>query len=158
MWALAAYRLSVESLQLSPAPLRPIARAAGQALCFLSGVAARMSISAGAKVGADFHLIHPMNVAISSGVAIGDRVGIMHDVTIGPDYTGGGVPTIGNDVFIGVGATLLGPITVGDRAIIAASSLVITDVPAGAFAVGVPAKVARWNALASGSPSAPSAG
>jgi serine O-acetyltransferase len=52
----------------------------------------------------------------------------------------GGVPKIGNDVFIGTGAAVLGPITIGDGARIAANSLVIADVPPGMLAMGVPAK------------------
>jgi len=65
---------------------------------------------------------------------------VMHNVTIGTNMTGG-APRIGNDVFIGCGATILGEITIGDGVRIASNSLVISDVPAGAMAMGVPAKV-----------------
>jgi serine O-acetyltransferase len=143
-WALAAYRLGARSAALPPGVARTAACTVAQVLAFATGLIARTSIAPGAKVGAAFHLIHAKNVTIAPGVEIGDRVGVMHEVTIGPGYDGDGVPRIGNDVFVGVGAAVLGPITIGDGAMIAANSLVICDVPAGAFAVGVPAKVIRW--------------
>lgn len=93
------------------------------------------------RVGEDFHLIHAEgSISIHPSVVIGDRVGIMHNVTIGLEPGSTGAPVIGNDVLIGVGAVILGPIKIGDRASIAANSLVISDVPADAVAIGVPAR------------------
>jgi serine O-acetyltransferase len=95
------------------------------------------------KLGEDPHLMHAQGIFIHPGVQIGDRCGIMHRVTIGTTRDREGVPKIGNDVFIGAGAILGGPITIGDGAIIAANSVVVTDVPPGATAIGVPARVLR---------------
>jgi serine O-acetyltransferase len=154
VWALTTYRLGVWAEQLPAGAARRLARAASETMAMALAIAARTSIPPSVKVGEAFHLIHAMNVTIAAGVQIGDRVGIMHEVTIGPDREGKGVPRIGNDVFIGVGATLLGPITIGDGAMIAANSMVITDVPARTFAVGVPAKVVRWGMQAAAAPPA----
>jgi serine O-acetyltransferase len=66
----------------------------------------------------------------------------MHNVTIGTNM-GAGAPVIGDDVFIGVNATVLGPIRVGDRVRIAANTAVTTDVPDDSIAVGSPAKIYR---------------
>jgi serine O-acetyltransferase len=96
-----------------------------------------------ARIGDGLHLVHGWNVRIHPSVVIGDRCGIMHDVTIGTNMEREGVATIGDDVFIGAGAKILGKVTIGDRAIIGANSLVIADVPAGATAIGVPARVMR---------------
>jgi serine O-acetyltransferase len=96
-----------------------------------------------AKIGDDLHLVHGWNIRIHPCVVIGDRCGIMHDVTIGTNMDRGGVATIGDDVFIGAGAKILGKLTIGDRAVIGANSLVIADVPPGATAIGVPARVMR---------------
>jgi serine O-acetyltransferase len=63
----------------------------------------------------------------------------MHNVTLGTNMSPE-VPVIGNDVFIGCGASILGGVHVGDGARIAANSLVINDVPPGSFVAGVPAK------------------
>jgi serine O-acetyltransferase len=73
---------------------------------------------------------------------MGERCSLSQGVTIG--VLGGpreGVPRIGNDVYIGAGAKVLGDITIGDGAIIGANAVVLSDVPAGATAVGVPARV-----------------
>src|SRR5262249_1375442 len=93
-----------------------------------------------ARIGPEFHIIHCGGVSIHPDSVIGDRVGLMHNVTIGTNM-GPGVPPICNHVFIGCGASVLGGIPVGNGARIAANSLVITDVPEGAVAVGVPAKM-----------------
>ena len=53
----------------------------------------------------------------------------------------GGAPMIGNNVFIGAGAVILGNIKIGDNAIIGANSVVLRDIPANAIAIGVPAKI-----------------
>lgn len=96
------------------------------------------------KVGDDLHIIHTGNIRIHPETVIGHRVGIMHDVTIGTNPDRPGAPKIGDDVFIGTGAKILGGVTIGNGARIAANSLVIHDVPAGATAVGVPARVLRY--------------
>jgi serine O-acetyltransferase len=68
----------------------------------------------------------------------------MHDVTIG-ESDRRGVPVIGDDVFIGAGAKVLGPIRIGHGARVAANSLVIADVPDGATAIGVPARILSYS-------------
>lgn len=72
---------------------------------------------------------------------IGANCHIHHNVTIGWDYRGGRAPIVGNDVFIGTGAVVLGAVTIGDGARIGANAVVLSDVPAGATAVGSPARV-----------------
>ena len=92
-------------------------------------------------VGDDLHFIHAQApISIHPEVVIGDRVGIMHNVTIGATVEVDGVPIIGNDVFIGTGAVIIGPVVVGDGARIAANSLVITDIAPNSMAIGVPAR------------------
>jgi serine O-acetyltransferase len=92
-------------------------------------------------VGDDLHIIHAeAPISIHPDVVIGDRVGIMHRVTIGATVEAEGVPIIGNDVFIGTGAAILGPVVIGDGARIAANSLVISNIPPSSTAIGVPAR------------------
>lgn len=93
------------------------------------------------QIGEDFHIIHAEgSLSIHPDVIIGDRVGIMHNVTIGTNM-GDGAPVIGDDVFIGVNSTVLGRIRIGDRVRIAANTAVTTNVPADSVAVGSPAKI-----------------
>jgi serine O-acetyltransferase len=81
----------------------------------------------------------------------------MHDVTIGTNMEREGVPVLGDDVFVGAGAKILGPVRIGSGARIAANSLVLQDVPEGATAIGVPARVLRYTGRASSVDEAPAA-
>jgi serine O-acetyltransferase len=92
------------------------------------------------KVGEALHIVHGGMISIHPDVVIGDRVGIMHGVTLGTNM-GTHAPVIGDDVFIGCHASVLGGVRIGRGARIAANSLVISDVPSGAMAVGVPARI-----------------
>jgi serine O-acetyltransferase len=92
------------------------------------------------QVGRGLHIVHGGMVHIHPRTVIGDRVGIMHGVTLGTNM-GDGAPVVGSDVFIGCHASVLGGVKIGDGARIAANSLVISDVPPGAVAIGVPARV-----------------
>jgi serine O-acetyltransferase len=98
-------------------------------------------IEPGCRIGDGFQIIHAGNIRIHPKTVIGRRCGVMPDVTLGETLGRDGAPTIGDDVYIGPGARILGPVHIGDGALIAANSLVITDVPAGATAMGVPARV-----------------
>jgi len=94
-------------------------------------------------LGKDFHIIHAEgSLSIHPDAVIGDRVGVMHNVTIGTNMTAG-APVIGDDVFIGVNSTVLGPIRIGDRVRIAANTAVTTHVPSDSIVVGSPAKIYR---------------
>ncbi|PZQ47785.1 MAG: serine acetyltransferase [Rhodovulum sulfidophilum] len=92
-------------------------------------------------LGDDFHIIHAEgSLSIHPEAVIGNRLGVMHNVTIGTNM-GAGAPVIGDDVFIGVNSTVLGPIRIGDRVRIAANTAVTTDVPSDSIVIGSPARV-----------------
>ena len=92
-------------------------------------------------IGADFHIIHAEgSLSIHPDAVIGDRCGVMHNVTIGTNM-GPGAPVIGDDVFIGVNSTVLGPIRVGDRVRIGANTSVTTNVPSDSIVIGSPARI-----------------
>jgi serine O-acetyltransferase len=92
-------------------------------------------------IGKDFHIIHAEgSLSIHPEAVIGDRCGVMHNVTIGTNM-GPGAPIIGDDVFIGVNSTVLGRIRIGDRVRIGANTAVTTDVPSDSVVVGSPAKI-----------------
>jgi len=96
-----------------------------------------------ARIGHELRLPHGVNgIVIHQSVTIGDGVMRFHQVTLGQRDLRGG-PTIGDGVLLGVGAKVLGPITVGDRARIGAGSVVLTDVPPFSTVAGVPARVVR---------------
>ena len=92
-------------------------------------------------LGSDFHIIHAEgSLSIHPEVIIGDRCGVMHNVTIGTNM-GPGAPVIGDDVFIGVNATVLGRIRIGDRVHIGANTAVTTNVPSDSMVIGSPARI-----------------
>lgn len=115
-----------------------IARLISQISRFLTGI----EIHPGATIGKGLFIDHGMGVVIGETAEIGDNVTIYHGVTLGGTgkHTGKRHPTIGDNVLIGTGAKVLGPITVGDNAKIGANSVVLHSVPEGATAVGVRAK------------------
>jgi serine O-acetyltransferase len=93
-----------------------------------------------ARIGSGLMLPHPNGVVIHEEARIGDDCMIMQQVTVGM-IGDGEVPTIGNRVYVGAGAKIIGKLVVGDGARIGANSVVLSDVPAGATAVGVPARL-----------------
>ena len=125
-----------------------IARIISQTIRFFTGI----EIHPGAKIGKNLFIDHGMGVVIGETSEIGDNVTIYHAVTLGgssPSIDSERQrhekrhPTIGNDVVIGSGAQIIGPIKVGNNARIAANAVVVKDVPENATMVGIPAKAVK---------------
>ena len=106
---------------------------------FLTGI----EILPGAKIGEGFFIDHGMGVVIGETSEIGDNVTLYQDVTLGgtSQQRAKRHPTLGNNVVVGVGAQLIGAITIGDNTKIGAGSVVVDSVPANATVVGVPGRV-----------------
>jgi len=102
-----------------------------------------IEIHPGATIGRRVFIDHGMGIVIGETAEIGDDCTLYHGVTLG------GVkwervkrhPTLGRKVVIGAGAKILGPVLVGDGAKIGSNAVVVRDVPAGATAVGIPARI-----------------
>ena len=125
-----------------------LARIISQVTRFFTGV----EIHPGAKIGKNLFIDHGMGVVIGETSEIGDNVTIYHAVTLGgisPSIDSERQrhekrhPTIGDDVVIGSGAQIIGPIKVGKCARIAANAVVVKDVPDNATMVGIPAKAIK---------------
>ncbi|MCC2638121.1 MAG: serine O-acetyltransferase [Moraxellaceae bacterium] len=106
---------------------------------FLTGI----EIHPGARIGRRFFIDHGMGVVIGETAEIGDDVTLYHGVTLGGTSWDQGKrhPTLGNGVVVGAGAKVIGPILVADGARIGSNAVVTKPVPAGATAVGNPARI-----------------
>jgi serine O-acetyltransferase len=106
---------------------------------FLTGI----EIHPGANIGDGFFIDHGMGVVIGETSEIGDNVTIYQGVTLGgtSHQRVKRHPTLGNNVVVGVGAQLIGDITIGDNTKVGAGSVVVTSVPANATVIGVPGRV-----------------
>lgn len=108
----------------------------------------QVEIHPAAKIGARFFIDHGGSVVIGETTEIGDDCSIYQKVTLGGVSFTKGVkrhPTLGNNVTVGAGAKILGPITVGDNSQIGANAVVLKDVAPDCSVVGIPAFVVRMN-------------
>ena len=106
-----------------------------------------IEIHPGATIGKNLFIDHGMGVVIGETAEIGNNVTLYHGVTLGGTGKDEGKrhPTIGDNVLIGTGCKVLGPITIGANSRIGANSVVLSCIPANATAIGIPACVVRVN-------------
>ncbi len=117
-----------------------------------------MCISPQATIGEGLYIGHIGGIHINPQAVIGKNCDIAHRVTIGASAMGRqGAPVIGDDVYIGTGATIAGKIRIGNGAKIAANTLVITNVPEGATVMGVPGRIVMKAPKAAQQPTATAA-
>lgn len=140
-WAMLLFRYGQWAARLRFLPLRWLLGKVYGLLRIFSPIFTGCAIDRDMRVGHRFRIVHAGGITINPGVRFGNRCGIMHNVTIGTNMDKPGCPIIGDDVFIGTGAVVVGNITIGDGALIAANSLVFFDVPPDALAMGVPAVI-----------------
>lgn len=108
---------------------------------FLTGI----EIHPGAKIGRRFFIDHGMGVVIGETAEIGNDCTLYHGVTLGGTslHEGKRHPTLGNNVVVGAGAKILGPITLGHNAKVGSNSVATKDVPENSTAVGIPARIIK---------------
>jgi serine O-acetyltransferase len=129
--AMILYRLMQGSRRLHLEPL---------AMLFnkLNAVFCQCIIGRGAEFGRGFVLVHSQGVVINSAVRGGEQILIEHQVTIGAERNSS--PVLGNNVFVGAGAKIIGAVVIGDGARIGANAVVVDDVAAYTTVVGIPAR------------------
>ena len=121
-------------------------------LAQLSRALTGIEIHPGARIGTGIFIDHGMGVVIGETASIGDNVTMYQGVTLGGTgkQRGKRHPTVEDDAVIGVGASVLGAVTIGKGARVGAGSVVLKDVPPHTTAVGMPARAVSWRDPASG--------
>jgi len=143
VWSIACYRFANWLYREPPfvlvrIPLRIVAYIG----CMACEVIMEMCIDPQATIGPGLYIGHIGGVHINPEAVLGSNCDLAHRVTIGASAMGRqGSPVIGDDVYIGAQATIVGRIKVGNGAKIAANTLVITNVPEGATVMGVPGRI-----------------
>ena len=143
IWALACHRFGhwAHAQRRSAWPLRALWFVWNKAIETSTGI----SINPHARIAPGLYIGHFGGIIVGGGVRIGERCAISQGVTLGADVRDGvaGCAVLGDRVYVAPGAVIAGPVTVGDGAAIGANAVVRDDVPPGALAVGVPARVVR---------------
>jgi serine O-acetyltransferase len=132
--AMVLYRLMQWSRRWRLAPIELLFNRLNSILC-------GCIIGRGAEFGPRFVLIHATGIVINGAVRGGTGVHLEHQVTIGAERRRS--PVLGDDVFVGAGAKIVGSVAIGAGARIGANAVVVKDVPPHATVVGVPARVVR---------------
>ncbi len=142
MWVMVVYRFGCWRYRIPWRLVRlPFSFAYKLAFAFVL-MATGAEVPCEAQLGRRVRIDHPQGVVVSGDARLGDDVVLRNGVTIGLRRAGKrGSPVIGNRVDIGAGAKILGEIRIGDDSSIGANAVVLTDVPQGSIAVGIPAVV-----------------
>jgi serine O-acetyltransferase len=141
-WAMVVYRFGRWRYGIRPAlvrkPFSLLYKIAHKFTQIITGI----DLPCEVEVGKNFVIDHFGGIIVSGYTRFGDNCRIRNNVCIGLRHVEEpAAPVIGNNVDIGTGAKLLGPITIGDNVLIGANAVVITDVPANSIAIGVPAVI-----------------
>lgn len=140
IWAIAVFRLGQRLLELKSGRLQNLVLLAYRFLHVVTQAATGIEIMPNTQIGPGLRIRHGTGLVINAGAVIGSRVVLRQGVTIGARRSGEtAMPTVGDDVEFGAYAQVLGPVTIGDRARVAALSVVLSDVPAGVTVAGTPA-------------------
>lgn len=139
-WVGATYRFGAWTRGLRFAPARVVLSLPYRLLRLFWRLLLHVDIPAGARIGPGLCLMHPRDIMIPHGVEIGANLLVFHEVTIGTGPRAG-LPTLGDDVDLYVGARVLGGVRVGHRSMIGANCVVMQDVPADSVVAPPPTRV-----------------
>lgn len=142
VWVMLVYRFGQWRYRVRPMLLRRPLSLLYKFLKIGVQISTGVDLPCETRVGRRLVIEHFGGIVVSGDSVIGNDVTLRHGVTLGLRRTGvPGAPVIGHGVDIGAGAKILGPVHIGDGAVIGANAVVLCDVPPGALAVGVPARV-----------------
>jgi len=141
LWTVIAYRIAHPLTKIG-LPVIP------RSIMTLMKIITGMEIHPNAKIGKNFFVDHGVGLVIGETAELGNNCVLFHNVTLGGTgkHTGKRHPTLGNNVYVGTAATLLGPIKIGNNVKIGAETVIIMhDVPNNCTVVGAPGKIVKLN-------------
>lgn len=141
IWAIASFRFGQYLREEASRPVRAVLWWPHALVHRLVQLVVGIHLSPATRIGPGLYIGHHGGIWISPHAVLGATCNVNHQVTIGVAGKGRRAPRLGDRVWVGPGAIVSGPVKVGDDAVIGANSLVATDVPAQALALGVPARV-----------------
>lgn len=145
IWAVAVHRFGRRVNVLPEGLLKKLAERLYWLAFRLVETVTGISLPKEAEIGGGLRIHHFGNIFVHPETKIGARCVLRQGVTIGNRVVGGPVPVIGDDVEFGAYAQVLGGVTIGDGAKIGAMTVVLSDVPPHATAVGIPARIVMKN-------------
>jgi serine O-acetyltransferase len=148
IWAICIYRYGRRVLNRKRGLLRTIQLKLYWLMARIVETVTGITLPLEARIGPGLRIYHFGNIVIHSQAVIGRNCTLRHGVTIGNRVPDGPTPVIGDDVDFGAYAQVLGNVRIGNGAKIGAMTVVLCDVPAGATAVGVPARILQTGGAA----------
>jgi serine O-acetyltransferase len=149
LWAVAPYRFTRWARTRPNGLARKVCGVAATLLNLFAVVTSSVELHEGAEIGPGLYLPHAGYIVVGAGARLGSHCTLTQGITIG--HAGGGrsgadeFPIIGDRVYVGPGAAVVGPVTVGDDALVGVGAVVVRAVPPRGVAVGNPARVISLN-------------
>lgn len=144
LWAIGVYRFGQYLYEEAPRPVRAVLRGPYELARKLVVIAVGIHLNPRTQIGPGLFIAHFGGIWINPRAVLGAHCNIAHGVTIGAPSAEPGAPVLGDRVWVGPGSVVTGPIRIGPRAVIGANSLVSSNLPEAAVAVGVPARILAY--------------
>ena len=148
LWAIAMYRFGQYLHFEAPSALRALLWIPYEIMHKVLELIVDIHLWPDTQIGPGLFVAHYGGIWINPRATLGSNCSLTHGVTIGAPMPDAGAPILGDHVWIGVGAVITGPVRIGSGAVIGANSLVVSNLPENAVAIGVPARVLSYTGSA----------
>jgi serine O-acetyltransferase len=148
LWAIAMYRFGQYLYFEAPSAVRALLRIPYEIAHKVLELIVDIHLYPDTQIGPGLYVAHYGGIWINPRAALGSNCTLAHGVTIGAPMAAAGAPILEDRVWIGSGAVISGPVRIGPGAVIGANSLVVSNLPENAVAIGVPARVLSYTGSA----------